>query len=1783
MSETAQIFDLPPDERRAALSRLLLEEAHASASMHPLSHGQQSMWFLHQLEPASPAYTITYAGRILGDLDVRRLTRCIETLVQRHPILRTTYAMHDGKPAQFVHPQWPVQLAHHDLEPGENALDRWLRREANRPFDLQTGPVFRPTLLRRAGNEHILVWSIHHIAVDFWSIDLLLDQLRGLYAEHPSPAPPAPSAYRYVDYVTWQRDMLAGPEGERLWEYWRDQLAGDVPILQLPTDRPRRSVQSYHGAVARFTLSKEVTAALKRVGQSVGATPYSTMLAAYATLLYRYSGQDDIVIGSPFAGRDRPEIEDVVGYVANPLVLRANLAGDPTFLSLLERIKQMLLGAIAHQDYPLALLVERLRPARGRGHAPLYQASFAWEQIRRFGQEAVEAGPSAAASLDLQTAHLAQGGAPAELTLFAGEVDDKLTGVLQYNTDLFDDATVERMVGHFLTLLGGIAAAPESHLSELPLLTPRELDQQATWNDTAVTYDAPGCLHELISEAVQRNPDATALWCDGRTMTYAELDRRADALAVRLQGLGVCAETIVPIILERSEETIVGMLGVLKAGGAFMLLDPEQPAKRMAAMLGDVADTPVIITQRMLAERLTEFGAHRLCVDEPWPTFPLERSGARAEVTADSLAYVMYTSGSTGRPKGALNTHRGICNRLLWMRDNFNLTTAGSVLFNTPVTFDICLLEVFWPLITGARVVIARRDGHKDNEYLVRTIVEQSVTAMYVVPSLLRPLLAKLAAVDYRGLTFLSSAGEALPYELAQRCLATLDAELWNEYGPAECAVVTTYFPCARGTLRPPMLIGRPQANVRVHLLDAHHQPVPIGVPAELFIGGVGVGRGYLNRPDETKDRFIPDVFADSPGQTLYKTGDLARYLPDGNIEYLGRLDHQVKIRGVRIEPGEVETTLALHPDVEHNIVVAENDERGGVRLGAYVVTAGDAQPTVSELRRFLLEHLPPAMVPAVFRFIETFPLTPNRKIDLRALQAAASAPDKQAPAFVAPRTPAERLLADIWRDVLELDEVGVFDDFFDIGGASSTSLEIAVRAKEAGVPLTPQSLFIYGTIAELANEYGQAVDDSPVVCSSESDATDDDHNGESPDERAEETAAAAAIGSDGLGPRNTVIESLGMYLPAGVRDTRTIVAECRNEVGVPLEHLTGIQSRRVVGPDEYSIDLARLAMDDCFARSSYRPEDIDLIIACNISRCDGPDHRFSYEPSTAARLRYQRGLQNALAFDVSNACAGMFTGIALADGFLKTGRARTAMVVSGEFASHLIDTAQKEIEGPMDPRMSCLTVGDAGAAIILERGPNNLVGFHDIDLATLGRYSSLCIGKLTDQPHGGATMSVDAIGITAVAVRHLVPFVDTIMKRNNWRPDQCDHIIIHQTSEASLRDGMTTFNRMYGATVAHRGNTIHNLRERGNTVSTTHFVALADNIQTNRIQSGDTVVFAISGSGQTVGGALYTLDDLPDRTRRRSNDPDRRRTAAAASPVRPPATHVQVSSVGIAAQQLAPASSIDMAVKAARNCLESSPLSSCQLGLIVHAGVYRDDYIGEPPIAAFIAGGLGVTQELSSADDPKTLAFDLLNGGVGFLDACHAAIQMIDAGKTEHAMIVASEIENNSIDSGRQRYGLHETGSAVILSRGDGRKGFGRFVFHHYGEHCDALSTYTKYENGETWLQIDRATDVTALYLKYIPAAVDELLASEPLDRSSITVVLAPFLSTADRNLLADCLGIPAERIADVPSNGDLFTSNIPCWFDYLQNEHLVQAGDVGLIITAGSGIQIGCATYYF
>lgn len=1794
----ADLSSLSPEKKRELLAQLLLAKAQDAASEHELSYGQRAMWFVHRLAPDSAAYTVAYAGRIDGGLNVPALERAAQALVDRHPMLRTTYTERDGQPVALVHPRWPLRIATHRIGADEAELDSWIQTEIDRPFDLRTGPVLRLTLLERP-NDHVLLLTVHHIAVDFWSIDIILDELRALYAAEHGATPPEATADRYVDYAAQQSQMLAGPEGERLWEYWRETLGGDLPILALPTDRPRPAIQTYNGALHRFSVDAQVTAGIKQVARTVGATPYMTLLAAYAVLLHRYSGQDDLIIGSPFACRDRAGLMGMVGYVTNPLPLRVDVSGDPNFAALLGQVKDTVLGAIGHQEYPLPLLVERLRPVRDAGRTPLFQVSFAWQQVRLFDENTDAAGGSDGI-LRLETLYIGQGGSPFDFTLQVGEQDDELQLALQYNTDLFDAATIEGLAQHFALLLTELAqpGAAQAPVSQLSLLTETERAALAAWNDTAVDYSsAPACLHEMVAAAAARTPDAVAVSYDGRDISYGELDRRANGLAHRLRQFGVGAgpgPAVVPVLLERSEDLVIALLGVLKAGGVFLPLDPAQPTGRMEAMLADIPEAPVCVTHRAhLSQVPTGFTGARLCLDQP-STAPVEEASApETGTTSADLAYLMYTSGSTGTPKGALNTHAGIRNRLLWMQDAYQLTGEDRVLHKTPITFDPFVWEIFWPLTVGARVVIAKPEGHKDAAYLAQIIVEQHVTTMHFVPSMLRRFLAEPQAASCTGLRRVFCSGEALTADLRDSFFAALPAELYNLYGPTEAAIDVTHFHCERGATEPIIPIGRPIANIAIHLLDAAGNPVPVGVPGELHIGGVGVGRGYLNRPEATAAAFLDDPFSSVPGALLYRTGDLARYRPDGNIEYLGRRDDQVKINGFRIELGEVEAALAQHPGIAENAVVARKDASGNTQLIAHIVPVA-AAPGTAELRRFLLDLVPAAMVPAVFRTTDLLPLSASGKVDRRALLARDKDLDAEPAEFVAPRDATEQALAEIWREVLGVDRVGVTDDFFALGGASTQALEVAVRVGELGLELRPESLFVYGTIAELAAEFGPiggaAKDSQPAERPADQPA---DQPAAQPEAAvvpaAPKAAPAPVIQPVQNGPaRNVVIESLGVYLPPRVVSTEQVLADCVNEVKIPLERLTGIKNRRMAGQDEFSIDLGRKAIADCLSRSSYAPEEIDLVIACNISRCDGPEHMFTFEPSTASQLRDQLGLTNAVCFDINNACAGMFTGVSVAQDFLKTGLVRNALVVSGEYISHITETAQQEIESAMDPRLACLTVGDAGAAAVLELGPNDRVGFHDLDLATFSEFAKLCIAKATDGPHGGAIMVTDSVTQTAIAVKHSVPYVAAVMQRHGWRPETADQLLMHQTSEASINDAILTINRVFGAGAASRANTICNLAERGNTATTTHFVALYDYINAGWINSGDNVVLSITGSGQTIGTGLYTFDDLPDRMRRAGSGQSGHGTRGRSNGGRrelPATPRVRIEGIGFATEG-EPPSSIQFAVDAANACLADSGVERTDIGLVIHAGIYRDDFLSEPAVATLVAGEVGINAEPESADAPKTFAFDVLNGAVGFLNGCHVAAGMIGAGRTGHAMVLASEVENNTLASGYPRNGIAETGSAIMLSLSHGPEGFGRFVFGHHPEYRGALKTYTQQRDGRMWLRIDRDPNLAAIYVSCLPPSVKELLTLEGLAPEDIALVFPPYLPGAALDELAAHIGVDRSRFVDLEAQGqtsDPFTSTLPYQIADARRRGLVKPGDVALIMAVGSGVEVGCTTYRF
>ncbi|ADO71805.1 non-ribosomal peptide synthase-like protein [Stigmatella aurantiaca DW4/3-1] len=1435
---------------KAALLPYLRRLAAEGESVHPLSHGQQALWFVHQLAPDSSAYNTALSIRVVSELDIPALRRACQALIDRHGALRTTVATHQGQPIQKVRQRAEVHFEQVDVPGMElDALKQLVVRTYQAPFDLERGPLIRVHLFSRGPKDHVLLLSIHHIVYDGWSLIVIGDELlRHLYATEKAGVPSglAPPPVTYVDYVRWQSEMLAGPAGERLWDYWSKQLAGSLPVLNLPFARPRPAVQGYSGASVPVSLSAALTRQLKALSEREGSTLYTTVLAAFMVLMHRYTGEEDILLGSPTLGRTQPQFARVVGNFMNMIPLRGNLSGNPVFRDFLAQLRQTVVGGLAHQDYPFHLLVERLNPERHSNSSPIFQSVFMLQPAQQGNIYAGdEANPAMPGGLVLRPFEIPQQEGQFDLILELTETDSGLSGMLKYSTDLFDATGAQQILGHLETLLESVVEGPGKRLSDLTLLKPSERHQVLqAWNETAGAFSRITCIHETFEAQAQKAPDAIALVSGDNRLTYRELDERGNRLAHRLRALGVGPEVRVGLCVHRGLDMVIGMIGILKAGGAYVPMDPTYPADRLAFMLSD-SQAPVVLTEERLRQRLPDTGAKVVCLDAPEEGFSGALGTPRSGVHAGNVAYTLYTSGSTGRPKGVMVCHRNAESFFAAMDAPLDSQTPGTWLATTSMSFDISILEILFSLTRGFQVVIRGEQGaglpvsaghrkapqfslfyfasderesthgkyqlllegarfadqhgftavwtperhfhpfggifpnpsvvsaalaattrniriragsvvlplhspirvaeewsivdnlsngrvdlsfasgwhpndfvlaperfadarsglagqiqtfkklwrgekvnfrngvgtdvavqalprpiqpdvavwltaagnpetfrlagelgtnilthllgqnltelekkiqiyrdawkaaghgpgeghvtlmlhtfvgddaaevrqkvqgplrqylkssvgllktvigplahgaefeslseadidvllsraieryqdqmglfgtpesclpmvaklrdlgvdeiaclidfgvdrestlaglhhlnelrerstqHGEPEDIPALVARHGVTHFQCTPSMLRMLLLEPGGTEaLRPLKKLLIGGEAFPAALGQQVRPLVAGEVLNMYGPTETTIWSSFH-----RLRPDeatLPIGRPILNTQMYLLDRHLQPVPMGVPGELLIGGEGVARGYLDRPELTATRFIPDPFGAEPGARLYRTGDLARYLPDGRIEFLGRMDQQVKVRGVRIEPGEIESALRLHPEIRQAAVVARADAAGEVSLAAYVVAGPDAQVAPSELRRFLKDKLPVSMIPDHFIRLDALPLTPNKKLDVRALPAPDAPPVELSVAYVAPRDALELELVALWEELFDLRPIGVASSFFQLGGHSLLAVRLMSRLRaKFGQQLPVSLLFQADTIQKLASvlrQEGLAAARTPLV-----------------------------------------------------------------------------------------------------------------------------------------------------------------------------------------------------------------------------------------------------------------------------------------------------------------------------------------------------------------------------------------------------------------------------------------------------------------------------------------------------------------------------------------------------------------------------------------------------------------------------------------------------------------------------------------------------------------------------
>lgn len=1058
-------------------------QASERTGRQPLSRGQQALWFIQRLAPEATAYNMVDAVRVRGPLNLDALRSAVQALVDRHSVFRSTFPDERGEPYVLVHERVEAQVRVVDArEWSEDHLRDAVNDELQRPFDLATGPLLRVAVFQVGDQEWLMTFALHHIISDFWSLVMCTSEFQQFYeafARGETLELPPPRL-EYSDFTRWQSEMLAGPEGEAHWEYWRNELSGELPTLNLPTDRPRPPVQTYRGSLGFRWLDPKLTARLKSLAEANGATVNMLLLAAWQTLLHRYCGQNDILVGAPTSGRTRAEFADVAGYFVNPVVIRGDLSGNPRFVDFLGQIRQKLLGALDHQDYPFPLLVQKLHVERDPSRSPLVQVLFVMQKAQIMHEQGLTPflmGQSGAtlefAGLTFESMTLDQWAAQFDLSLAASEANGGVSLGLQYNTDLFDATTIDTMLAHLETLLRGVVENPEVRVSELPLLTPTEETKLLVeWNATSVNYPHDERVHEAFEQQAARTPTAVAVVCGDQSLTYQELNERANRLAHYLRELGVGPDSRVGVCFERSLDLVVSIYAVLKAGGAYVPLDPAYPLSRLSE-IATSSGMSAVLTHQKHREQLGECCPHIICLDQIAALMTRYAATNPSPLGGpDNLIYVIFTSGSTGKPKGAAVYHRGFSNLMHWYLSEFGMSDRDRSLLITSHGFDLTQKNFYAALLVGGRLHLSTSEVY-DPAHLLSEIKAAGITLLNCTPSHIYSLVSEadeqgLAALD--GLRCLFLGGEPIDVTKLHRWTSrpTFATEIVNTYGPTECTDVVGFHRLGdpsqyRGRSVP---LGRPIANTEFYLLNDHLAPVPLGATGELCLGGVCVGAGYINDPALTAEKFVRNPFSDDPQARLYRTGDICRYLPDGKVEFVGRKDHQVKIRGFRIELGEIEAQLETHPAVNEAVVLAREDAPGVKRLVAYVTPREGQALVAAELTTYLRDSLPAHMVPSAFVVLDKFPLTAHGKVDRRALPA----PETQASLeYVAPRTPLEETLCEVWAEVLPVSRVGVYDNFFDLGGDSILSIQVVSRLADRGLLCRPIHMMQYPTIAELA------------------------------------------------------------------------------------------------------------------------------------------------------------------------------------------------------------------------------------------------------------------------------------------------------------------------------------------------------------------------------------------------------------------------------------------------------------------------------------------------------------------------------------------------------------------------------------------------------------------------------------------------------------------------------------------------------------------------------------------
>ena len=1725
----------------------------------PLSKAQNRLWILSNFSKANVAYNMVGVIHLEGNFDQKLFERVILDLTERHEILRTTFNEVDGKVCSVIHDSIASPVSYCSFRQHKNLeLGHLIEDMVQHNFNLEKGPLLKVKVVELSDAKYAVIINMHHIISDGWSLKIFINESSELYNAYLSGTTPLlpELEIQHADYVVWEEKQT--DSNQKSLDFWTKYLESPCENSTFPLQYQRSSIQSFDGALYQRTIPSEFTEKIRNTASRLGITPFTVMFSAYNLLLHKYTNQTDIITGTPIANRDIEETHNIIGFFVSTLPIRSKIQSDLSIKHYIKTLQEECAKAFDHKNVPLDEIVNKIKIQKHANRNPLFQTVFSYENI--------EQKPLNFKGVNAYIEQIEGYYSKFDLTFSVKKNGAETLISIEYARQLFDEQYMEILVDCYLNTLQFVTDFYDNSVASFSVVPELLREKIHTWNNTDVPYKDIPTVGQLLEEQVKQHPLKVAYCTSEVEFTYSELFKKVNTIASLFEEEGLKKNDLVALLLSRDQHLLPAMLACLKTGVAYIPLDPSYPEKRLEYILKH-AGLAHIVTN--IKDKLSiETEAYKII--DVTDTSHANESNSTCDVTPEDTAYIIYTSGSTGQPKGVEVSNMALSNFLLSMKNKPRMDRDDNLLALTSTSFDISGLELFLPVISGGTVVLADENQAKNPDHIINLIEKFDISVIQATPTTWR----LLKEIDWQGNKRLKAliGGEPVPSDVV-KWLLSVTKEAWNMYGPTETTIWSTIhkFQDSDNIVK----IGRPVNNTQVFILDNDDQPVPPFTVANLYIGGAGLAKGYYKDKEKTEQLFR-NLIIDDVSRRLYKTGDLAYYLPEGDLVHQGRTDFQVKVDGYRIELDEINFALQKHKDIIQAYCIVTSADNGN-KIIAYL-RSRKKDIFVEAIRNHLQESLPAYMLPREYRIIDEFPLTPNGKIDHKKIVQTVHTRISNKK-YIAPKSAQEKTIAAIWQEILGMEKVGLDDNFFDLGGASVQSVKIASKALKKGLMIKPEQLFEFPTVRQLADKAeaitgvstGSSYIDQEELKMSDELVYNPDSDDKIPTE---------------LNSKNLLIESIAHYQPSKSISSRELIEGCKNKVRFPMERLTGIHRVDVAGEDEGSFELAVNAVDKCFNISKYRAEDIDLIISCNIFRMSS-DTNIEVDPGLSIRVKKHFNCVNAITYDISNACSGVFTGLMLADNFIKANKGKRCLIVSGEFLSHVVRTTQREVIDYLDLRISGLTGGDSGLAMVVEHTSNSNVGFKHLDFFTMGAYSDLCIIKNSPEKTGGMIINTDAIRMAEAG--HLEGAKHTLkaLKSTRWTPEMIDYIIMHQASSTTITNAMSEMNKLFGRQLTHDENVINNLRNRGNTATTTHWIATLDNIRNGKISQGKNMVYFISGSGLNLGTGLYVFDDLPERIKAQEENGHKSEKVSPSDEVSydSPSSTIAIDAVGVSNFN-SNENGMDLLKLAGEGAIRKSGYDKDDIDTIIYTGVHRDEYTYEPSIGTMLAGMLEINSSVNLVQTgKKSVALDIYNGDLGFLNACFAAQTLIQSGAKDNVLIALSEIDNNKRYGYDSSFRIKEAGAAAIVKKVAWHedKGFKHFSFKSDVDVMDHYQSKATIHGPKVKLETYESNALTEKWIALILDCIDDLMEKSNVTLNEINHIIPPQRGLEFASRFKAAINHFNGQMHSLEDNLDYKGMSIPFCIEKGLEQNKFQAGDKAIFIGISGGLQAGAVLYNF